>query len=139
MRSNRRLLLDVSPLVVWTALIWVSRIRNIWNDADLSTINRTLSTLIAVVFIALAVVTAAILWRSHAEGLTSWGSKFIVGFAAWTIGYWGIRAVEMLLDDHSGVFKAIHTVLALVSIGLAALAWRAATGISDRVMAEAQS
>jgi len=139
MGSTRRLLLDVAPLVVWTAVIWISRIRNIIEDDELSTSGRVLSIGIAVLFVVLATITAVFLWSSRHRGLTRFGSRFIVGFAAWTIGYWVIRSLEILLDDHSGAFKAVHTALAVVSCALAVLAWRAVTGTSERVMAEAQS
>lgn len=139
MGSTRRLVLDVAPLVVWTVLIWVSRIRNILADEEMSTAGQTFSTAIAVVFVVLASIAAVILWRSRSEGLARAGSRFILGFAAWTIGYWVIRGLDILLGDHSGAFKAVHTALALVSCGLAVLAWRAATGTTQRVMAEAQS
>ena len=35
-----------------------------------------------------------------------------------------VRTPQILLDDQSGAFKAIHTVLAIISIALAALAQR---------------
>ena len=139
MGSTRRLILDVSPLVVWTALIWISRIRNIWEDDELSTSGQMFSTAIAVLFVALAVITGVLLWKSRHGGLSRAGSMFIRGFAAWTIGYWVVRGIEILLDEHTGGFKAVHTALALVSCGLALLAWRAAVGTTRRVMAEAQS
>jgi hypothetical protein len=135
MTSTRRLLLDVGPLVVWTALIWISRIRNIWEDDDLSTRSQTISTLIAVVFVVLAVVTAVILYRSRRHGLSRISGGVIMAFAAGTIGYWVVRGIEILFDDHSGGFKLLHTMLALVSCALAALAWRAVRGISDREVA----
>lgn len=139
MRSNRRLVLDVAPLVVWTMLIWVSRIRNIAEDDDLSGAGRTSSVAIAVLFVVLAAATAVILWRSRGGGLSQASGRFVVGFAVWTIGYWAIRVIEMLLDDHSGAFLAVHTALALVSWALAALAWRAAVGTYDGAMVRAQS
>jgi hypothetical protein len=40
-------------------------------------------------------------------------------FAIWTIWVWGTRIFNILRDDHGAGFKAVHTVLAVVSIALA--------------------
>ena len=39
---------------------------------------------------------------------------------------WVVRDAGILLADHEAAFKVVHTVLAVVSIALAALAWREA-------------
>jgi len=48
----------------------------------------------------------------------------LLAAAAWTTYVWGSRLVIMWGGDESGAFKAVHTVLALVSLGFAAaIAW----------------
>src|SRR5690606_20825619 len=46
--------------------------------------------------------------------------------AGWSVVVWVVRDVRIVAADHSAGFKAVHTVLAVVSIALAALAWREA-------------
>ena len=42
----------------------------------------------------------------------------------WTVGWWTIRGVGILLDgNHETGFKVVHTVLMVVSIALAMWAW----------------
>lgn len=46
-------------------------------------------------------------------------------FAGWTIYVWVTRMWNILRDDGRGTaFKAVHMVLALVSVAFAAAAWR---------------
>jgi hypothetical protein len=99
----RRVLL---VLVVWTLVIWLSRLRNIWTDDDLSSGGQMARTVVALVFVGLAVVA----W---------WRPALAPGFAVWTIGYWSVRGVQIVLNDHPVGFTVVHTVLALISIGLA--------------------
>jgi hypothetical protein len=47
-----------------------------------------------------------------------------------------VRDVRILAADHAGGFKAVHTVLAVVSIALAALAWREARRSEPRAGAD---
>lgn len=60
----------------------------------------------------------------------------LLAAAAWTLYVWVSRLVIMWGGDESGAFKAVHTVLALVSIGFAlsiawiALDWRRTSKIS---------
>ena len=45
-------------------------------------------------------------------------------FAAWTIGVWAIRAVQIAAADHGAAFVAVHTALAVASTLLAVWAAR---------------
>jgi hypothetical protein len=46
-------------------------------------------------------------------------------FCAWTVYVWVTRIWNIWGDDARGLsFKAVHTVLAVVSIGFAVVAWR---------------
>lgn len=112
----------VGPLVVWTVLVWASRIRNVWSDDDLGTGGQVLRTGFAAVFLVMAVLVGIRLWATRDRGW-SWADRSLVGaFVAWTVGFWLVRGVGILVDDHSTSFKAIHTVLMAISIWLA---WRA--------------
>ena len=81
--------------VGWTVFVWVGRIRNGG------------SFLLAASFLVLAAV--ALLRRR----------PFVTVLAAWTVGVWAVRTPFILVHDHDGAFKAVHTVLAVLSIGSA--------------------
>ncbi|HEV3226680.1 MAG TPA: hypothetical protein VGZ52_07590 [Acidimicrobiales bacterium] len=82
-------------LVGWTAFVWLGRVRNGG------------SLLLAASFLVLA---ALALWRR---------GHWITALAGWTVAVWVVRTPMILADHQSGAFKAVHTVLAVVSIGLA--------------------
>ncbi|MEY2461406.1 MAG: hypothetical protein QOG30_3236, partial [Acidimicrobiaceae bacterium] len=50
--------------------------------------------------------------------------RWITALVVWTIAVWAIRTPQILVADHPVAFKVVHTVLALVSIALAALVQR---------------
>lgn len=54
-------------------------------------------------------------------------------FAAWTVYVWVTRIWNVWTDDRSFGFKAVHTLLAVVSVAFAVLAWR----IVSRIRKEA--
>ena len=109
--------LPVAALLVWTVLVWTSRIRNVLADDDLSTAGRTWRLAAAVAFVVLGLATA-IEWRR--------GGRFVPVLAAlvgWTVVWWSVRGVGIIVDDHDVGFTVVHTVLMVVSIGLAMWAW----------------
>lgn len=53
-------------------------------------------------------------------------------FAVWTLWVWGTRIWNIFGDDNSAGFIAVHVLLALVSVGLAALALVAVSRIRRR-------
>lgn len=111
-------------LAVWTLLVWTTRIRNIWTDEALSTIGQVGRTALAVAFTAFAAGTVA-LWVRARQGAT-WASAATVvrAFAVWTVGVWVVRATQIALADHDVAFVMVHTLLAVVSIGLSVWAVR---------------
>ena len=109
-----------AALVAWTFLIWTTRIANIWRDADLDTGERWGRTLLAVSFTVLAIAAAVALWRRLGQATV----VAVGALAAWTIAVWVVRGIGILAADHDLGFKVVHTVLAVVSIVLAVLAWR---------------
>jgi hypothetical protein len=84
--------------VGWTILVWIGRI-GLGGDP-----------LLAGPFVVLAVVT---LWRR---------GRWVYALAVWTAVVWGIRTPAILVHDHPVTFKAVHGVLAVVSVALAVLA-----------------
>jgi hypothetical protein len=93
-------------LAVWTVLIWAGRIRNGG------------SLLLAASFLVLAALVLVSLRRR------AWRLYAVTALVVWTIAVWAVRTPMILARDHSAGFKVVHTVLAVVSIGLAVWAER---------------
>jgi hypothetical protein len=112
----------VVALVAWTFFVWTTRIGNIWRDDDLDTAGKVGRTALALSFTMLALAVVGALWRRP-----SWLRPTVVALAVWTTGVWLVRDTSILVGDHDTAFKVVHTVLAVVSIGLSALALRQPT------------
>ena len=113
--------LAVPILIAWTAFIWISRLRNVLGNDDLSSAAELWRISVVVVFVALA-GGALWAWRSrHDEpGRSRWPVRVL---CVWTVGFWTVRGVGIVLDDHTVGFTVVHTVLMAISIGLAVWAW----------------
>lgn len=109
----------VIALVVWTLLVWTTRIGNIWGDDALSTADKSGRTALALSFTVLAVAVAAALIRR-----APWLRPAVVALAGWTVVVWVVRAVGIAAGDHDAAFIVVHLVLAVVSGALAVLAVR---------------
>ncbi|HMG42154.1 MAG TPA: hypothetical protein VK611_12530 [Acidimicrobiales bacterium] len=109
----------VVALVAWTFFVWTTRIGNIWGDDGLDTAGKVGRTALALSFTFLALAVVGALWRRP-----SWLRPTVVALAAWTTGVWLVRDTSILFGDHDTSFKIVHTVLAVVSIALSALALR---------------
>jgi hypothetical protein len=107
-------------LVAWTFLVWTTRIANIWRDSDLDTGERWGRTLLALSFTILAIAVVAALARRLGQAT----AVAVGALAAWTVAVWVVRGIGILAAGHDVGFKVVHTLLAVVSIVLAALAWR---------------
>jgi hypothetical protein len=92
--------------VAWTVFVWAGRIRNGG------------SVLLAASFLVLAAVVVTSLWKPH------WRRYAVGALALWTIVVWVVRTPMILMHDRSAGFKVVHTVLAVISIGLAVWAER---------------
>ena len=78
---------------------------------------------VAVVFLPLAALLATVaLGRWHRRPLGS--TRLVAVFCLWTIVFWAVRGGGLIFADHDSGFKLVHTVLALVSIGLAGVLYR---------------
>ncbi len=116
MRAHR----SAVALVAWTFLVWTTRIGNIWRDTDLDTAAKWARTALALSFTVLALgVVVALRRRAPAPLVAAVGV-----LAAWTTGVWIVRGAGIVAADHAAGFTVVHTVLAVVSIVLAAFAWR---------------
>ncbi len=102
-----------AALAGWTVFVWGTRIRNIARDGG-----SAISLFVALALVVLAVVVAVSLVR---DGAPRWA---VPALAAATVVAWAVRTPQILLGDQGGAFKVVHTVLAVVSIVLAAAAWR---------------
>jgi hypothetical protein len=109
----------VAALVVWTLLVWTTRIGNIWGDDGLATGAKWGRTGLALSFTVLAVAAGWALWRR-----AGWSRPAVAALAGWTVVVWVVRAVGIATGDHEAAFIAVHLVLAAVSITLSASAWR---------------
>jgi len=104
-----------AALALWSLFVWGVRIRNAAGDLG--------ATVLSVTFVALAVAVL----------VTRGGRWSTVALAAWTTLVWAVRVVDIiLLSDHEAAFKAVHGMLALVSIALAVFAARAVTRPATR-------
>lgn len=110
----------VVTLVLWTLLVWFNRLGNIWRDQELDTAGQLGRSALAASFIAGAVLVAFAAWRSAPGAAVTVAAVFGV----WTVGVWVWRAIAILAGSESTGFKAVHTVLAVVSIALATAAYR---------------
>jgi hypothetical protein len=111
-------------LVVWSAYVWSTRIRNAAGDAALSTGGKAFSIGLSVTFLAFAVAGLVVVVRAWSRALTRVEALVLRAFAAWTALVWLVRIPMILADSHSVGFKVVHAVLGLVSMGLAAWVWR---------------
>lgn len=99
--------------------MWGSRIRLILADDGLSALGTAWRIGAALVFVALALVVFVARQRQ-------WGrAEALLGvLVVWTIGWWSIRGVGILLDgNHAVGFKIVHTILMIGSIAFAMWAW----------------
>jgi hypothetical protein len=116
MRSNR---VPTFTLVGWTLFVWVTRIRNIVGDDELTGSARAWRLGAAVAFVGFAVALLAVRRFSPAR------SRVVLApFMVLSVGYWLVRGTGILVADHDVGFKVVHTVLMVISIVLAMWAWR---------------
>jgi hypothetical protein len=118
--------LPVVALVAWTLFVWLTRVRNVAGDEDLSIGSQLWGLALAGSFIALAgyVVLAATRRRER----LGWATLALAG---WTVVVWIVRGVDIATGDHSAGFVVVHLLLGLVSIALAGLATRSVARLRD--------
>jgi hypothetical protein len=115
--------------LVWTAYVWSTRIRNATSDDTLSSGSKAFSVVLSLMFLAFAVAGVVVLVRAWSRPLARVEALVLRAFAAWTVAVWVVRIPMIALDDRSVGFKAVHVVLGVISIVLAALVWRSTSGV----------
>jgi len=108
-------------LAGWTVFVWTIRIGNVIGDDDLSSGAKAGRVALALSFTALA---AIVVWAALLEKARLGAAVGALG--VWTLGVWVVRTIGIVGDDHSVGFVLVHVVLAVVSIALSWLAFRAA-------------
>lgn len=103
-------------LIAWTILLWLSRLRNVLANDELTSGGRAIRIGVVVLFVVLA--------GGAVHGYRRSRPVLIRVLVVWTIGYWLVRGIGILIDDYSIGFKAVHTALMVVSLTLAGLAVR---------------
>ncbi|HEX9683961.1 MAG TPA: hypothetical protein VGA13_12825 [Acidimicrobiales bacterium] len=110
----------VGAFAAFGAFVWATRLRNISGD-DLS----------GSALVIRAGLAAYLLLLSAAVGVAWWTASRLArpvtrATVVATVLVWVPRAVAIGVDpEHGTAFKVVHAVLALVSLVLATLAWRA--------------
>lgn len=120
MSTDRRRPRAAIALAGWSLFVWTTRIGNIWGDDALTDGEKWGRTALALTFTVLALAVGHGVWHR-----TGWRDHAVQALAAWTVAVWLVRSVGIATGDHEAAFIAVHLVLAVASIALAALAWRA--------------
>jgi hypothetical protein len=119
---GRRLLVAFGA---WTLFVWATRIGTATDEGAWGRV--ALAAAFTVVGLALLVVA----WRARGRALTAGEVLAVRLAAAWTVGVWVVRAVQIPLADHEAAFVVVHLVLAAVSVALAIAVVRTST-LGDR-------
>ena len=119
---GRRLLVAFG---LWTVFVWATRIGTALDEGA------TGRVVLAVSFTLVGLAVLAVAWRARGRVLTSGEVVAVRVAAAWTVGVWAVRGVQIALADHEAAFIVVHVVLAVVSIALAVATVRTTT-LSDR-------
>jgi hypothetical protein len=118
-------------LAGWTFFVWFQRIGNVLKDDELAGFAQVWRLGVAVVFVVVAVVLIGgvaigrrVGGRETLSGSDSWVSTLGVGLAAVGSLWWVVRGGQILVGDWDLSFKAVHTVLAVVVVGLSVMVVR---------------
>ena len=105
-------------LAVSTLLVWITRIYNLLNDNEISSGERIWSVLVACIFLLAAAAVVKVLmgsWRDR----NILNSRLVPAFCIWTVTFWIVRSVGILIAEHDAGFKIVHACIAIVFILLA--------------------
>jgi len=114
----------------WTVFVWFQRIGNVIGDDDLSGFAQIWRLVVAVGFVAagMALVGSVVAGQrgggDDGAGLGRFASPLGVGLAAIGSTWWILRGGQILIGDWELAFKAVHSVLAVVVVGLSVMVWR---------------
>ena len=113
-----------------TLLVWIIRVYNLFEDNEISNGERVGSLLVSTVFLLAAIAVIKILvgsWRDR----NIKKSRLITAFCIWTVTFWIVRSVGILIADHGAGFKIVHACLAIVFILLALIVNRLKTIVTN--------
>ena len=113
-----------------TLLVWIIRVYNLFEDNEISNGERDWSLLVSTVFLLAAIAVIKILvgsWRDR----NIKKSRLITAFCIWTVTFWIVRSVGILIADHGAGFKIVHACLAVVFILLALIVNRLKTIVTN--------
>jgi len=108
-------------------VVWATRIDNVLGQDDLTPAGRAARLALALSFTILGVALLVVAWRARGRELSGAERLLIAVTTLWTIGVWVVRGIGIAVGDHEAAFIAVHTVLAVVSIALAAVTLRGTT------------
>lgn len=113
----------VCVLVAVTVVVWAVRVVNVFDDDSLSGSARLWRLLVAGCFLVFAGLAVAVLsgrWAGHRLGST----RLVAMFCLWTMVFWAVRSIGILLGDYDTEFTLVHVLLAVVSVGAALPVYR---------------
>ena len=117
----------IAALVGWTLLVWVGRVRNVLADDGLTDSGRLWRLALAGSFVALALALAGATWWPGGDQrprVRPLAGALLAALAGWGIVVWLVRGTQILLGTWDLGFKVVHTVLAVVTVGLSAWVWQ---------------
>ncbi len=117
----------IAAFGLWTLFVWTTRIGTALGEDDLSGAARAGKVALAVAFTLLGVALLTVAWRSRGRALRPTEVGVVRLAAAWTVAVWIVRGIQIATADHEAAFVVVHLVLAVVSIGLAAMTTRMST------------
>jgi len=119
---------SVGAFLIWTIFVWgVVRVRNIMNDPDLSSSERTWPLILAAtLWIPAAALLVTLLVTLIRKQEFAQPLKIVVAvLGVWTTLVWMVRAFDIALTSNRELpFIVVHLLLAVISVGLAVLAAR---------------
>jgi len=125
---SRRSAVSVGAFLIWTIFVWgVVRVRNIMNDPDLSSSERTWPLILAAtLWIPAAALLVTLLVTLIRKQEFAQPLKIVVAvLGVWTTLVWMVRAFDIALTSNRELpFIVVHLLLAVISVGLAVLAAR---------------
>lgn len=126
----------VFALAAWSLFVWTSRLGLAW-ETEPTLGRKLLATVPVAIFVAIGAAVVALLLRRDVEAsalpLSGAARMAALGAAAWTITYWVVRMPMIAVGPHEVAFKAVHAVLAAVSIGLSVWVLTALRSARERV------
>ena len=129
----------VWPVLVftaWTAYVWVSRISNALGNDSLSTASKAFSIVLSCSVLVLTAAAGVVAVRGWSRAWSRAEVLVLRVAAGWAGGLWLVLVPKILIDGRPAgfdgnlaAFKAVHVVLGIISVALAALVWRATTRV----------